>query len=85
MVILIRIIWFFQVKDRQKKKQTKGIRVDAEGDASLEDLTNPASAPQGTGYEGSPDAEKAKSNNKKVMNFIWNLLYLHIGLTPGKM
>ncbi|KAM1255650.1 hypothetical protein ACFX1Q_029898 [Malus domestica] len=53
-----------QVKDRQKKKQTKGIRVDAEGDASLEDLTNPASAPQGTGYEDSPDAEKAKSNNK---------------------
>ncbi|CAN6557160.1 unnamed protein product [Malus baccata var. baccata] len=54
-----------QVKDRQKKKQTKGIRVDAEGDASLEDLTNPASAPQGTGYEDSPDMEKAKSNNKK--------------------
>ncbi|KAI5318254.1 hypothetical protein L3X38_037962 [Prunus dulcis] len=54
-----------QTKDKQKKKQTKGIRVDAEGDASLEDLTNPASAPQGTGHEDSPDVEKSKSNNKK--------------------
>lgn len=53
-----------QVKDRQKKKQsTKGIRVDAEGDASLEDLTNAGS--QGTGPEPSPDPEKAKSSNKK--------------------
>lgn len=53
-----------QVKDRQKKKQTKGIRVDAEGDASLEDLTNTA-ASQGTGNEESPDVERSKSNNKK--------------------
>ncbi|KAL6133999.1 hypothetical protein ACLB2K_066232 [Fragaria x ananassa] len=53
-----------QVKDKQKKKQTKGIRVDAEGDASLEDLTNPA-ASQGTGNEESPDVERSKSNNKK--------------------
>lgn len=55
---------FLQAKDRQKKKQTKGIRVDAEGDASLEDLTNNAS--QTTGHEDSPDPEKPKSNNKKV-------------------
>ena len=57
-----------QVKDRQKKKQsTKGIRVDAEGDASLEDLTNAGA--QGTGPEPSPDPEKAKSSNKKVLKF----------------
>ncbi|KAF3441996.1 hypothetical protein FNV43_RR15912 [Rhamnella rubrinervis] len=52
-----------QVKDKQKKKQTKGIRVDAEGDASLEDLTNAES--QGAGYEDSPDPERAKPSNKK--------------------
>ncbi|KAG7958774.1 hypothetical protein I3843_10G034500 [Carya illinoinensis] len=53
-----------QVKDRQKKKHSaKGIRVDAEGDASLEDLTNAGS--QDTGYEPSPDPERAKSSNKK--------------------
>ncbi|XP_050384749.1 chromatin-remodeling ATPase INO80 isoform X2 [Argentina anserina] len=53
-----------QVKDRQKKKQTKGIRVDAEGGASLEDLTNTA-ASQGTGNEEFPDVERSKSNNKR--------------------
>ena len=53
-----------QAKDRQKKKQTKGIRVDAEGDASLEDLTNDAS--EAAGREDSPDPERAKSSNKKV-------------------
>ncbi|KAE8098737.1 hypothetical protein FH972_016778 [Carpinus fangiana] len=53
-----------QAKDRQKKKQsTKGIRVDAEGDASLEDLTNVGS--QGTGNEPSTDLERAKSSSKK--------------------
>uniref|UniRef100_A0A2N9HD90 Chromatin-remodeling ATPase INO80 n=2 Tax=Fagus sylvatica TaxID=28930 RepID=A0A2N9HD90_FAGSY len=53
-----------QVKDRQKKKlSTKGIRVDAEGDASLEDLTNAEA--QGTAPEPSPDPEKAKSSSKK--------------------
>ncbi|XP_015898080.1 chromatin-remodeling ATPase INO80 isoform X1 [Ziziphus jujuba] len=52
-----------QVKDKQKKKQTKGIRVDAEGDASLEDLTNAGS--HSAGFEDSPDPERAKSNNKK--------------------
>lgn len=53
-----------QAKDRPKKKQpTKGIRLDAEGDASLEDLTNTGA--QGTVVEPSPDPEKAKSSNKK--------------------
>lgn len=66
LVFLIHIILFCQVKDRQKKKQTKGIRVDAEGDASLEDLTNTA-ASQATGNEESPDVERSKSNNKKVL------------------
>ncbi|OMO51090.1 hypothetical protein CCACVL1_30011 [Corchorus capsularis] len=53
-----------QVKDRLKKKQlTKGIRLDAEGDASLEDLTN--TGVQGNGAEPSQEPEKAKSSNKK--------------------
>uniref|UniRef100_A0A5B7AP69 Chromatin-remodeling ATPase INO80 n=1 Tax=Davidia involucrata TaxID=16924 RepID=A0A5B7AP69_DAVIN len=53
-----------QARDREKKKGgAKGIRVDAEGDASLEDLTNIGS--QGNGYEPSPDPEKANSSNKK--------------------
>ncbi|XP_048235895.1 chromatin-remodeling ATPase INO80 isoform X2 [Ricinus communis] len=52
-----------QAKDRQKKKPTKAIRLDAEGDATLEDL-NEAEA-QGTGNEHSQDTEKAKSSNKK--------------------
>ncbi|KAK5803856.1 hypothetical protein PVK06_031505 [Gossypium arboreum] len=53
-----------QAKDRLKKKQpTKGIRLDAEGDASLEDLANAGA--QGTGVDPSPDPEKAKSSNKK--------------------
>ncbi|KAL2465986.1 DNA helicase INO80 [Abeliophyllum distichum] len=52
-----------QAKDRQKKKGgTKGIRIDAEGGASLEDLTNPEL--QGTESEPT-DADKAKSNDKK--------------------
>lgn len=54
-----------KTKDRSKKKQpTKGIRLDAEGDASLEDLTNAGA--QGSGAEPSPDPEKAKPSNKKV-------------------
>ncbi|XP_060967508.1 chromatin-remodeling ATPase INO80 isoform X1 [Cannabis sativa] len=52
-----------QAKDRQKKKQTKGIRVDAEGDASLEDLAN--NVPEAAGHENSPDLEKTKSASKK--------------------
>lgn len=53
----------FQAKDRQKKKQTKGIRVDAEGDASLEDVIDNGS--QAAEYEDSPDPERPKSSNKK--------------------
>ncbi|KAJ4824645.1 putative DNA helicase ino80 [Turnera subulata] len=52
-----------QAKDRQKKKPTKAIRLDAEGDATLEDLTE--TVPQGTTNEASQDAEKSNSNNKK--------------------
>lgn len=53
-----------QNKERQKKKQpARGIRLDAEGDASLEDLTN--SEAQETRNDTSPDPEKAKSSNKK--------------------
>ncbi|XVF56192.1 hypothetical protein PTKIN_Ptkin06aG0098600 [Pterospermum kingtungense] len=56
-----------QAKDKSKKKQpTKGIRLDAEGDASLEDLTNTGA--QGNGAEPSLDQEKAKSSNKKRKN-----------------
>lgn len=52
-----------QAKDRQKKKGgTKGIRIDAEGDASLEDLANPEL--QGTESEPT-DADKAMSYSKK--------------------
>lgn len=60
----------YQSRDRQKKKSgTKGIRIDAEGDAYLEDLTNPES--QVNGSQPSPDPEKGKSNNKKVPKFIF--------------
>nr|KYP52000.1 DNA helicase INO80 complex isogeny 1 [Cajanus cajan] len=54
-----------QVKDKQKKKQPmRGIRVNEEGDASLEDLTN--SVAQGTSdYDLSVDTEGSKSSNKK--------------------
>ncbi|XP_052173015.1 chromatin-remodeling ATPase INO80 isoform X2 [Diospyros lotus] len=53
-----------QAKDRQKRKGgTKGIRIDAEGDASLEEFTNNGS--QGNGVDASPDPEKAKSSSKK--------------------
>lgn len=52
------------MKDKQKKKQpTRGIRLDAEGDASWEDITNTGA--QG-GQEPSTDPEKATSVNKKV-------------------
>ncbi|KAK6127392.1 hypothetical protein DH2020_038874 [Rehmannia glutinosa] len=53
-----------QAKDRQKKKGgSKGIRIDAEGGASLEDLTNPELL-QDNDYEP-PDPDKAKSSSKK--------------------
>lgn len=52
-----------QARDRQKKKSgTRGIRIDAEGDASLEDLTNPES--QVNGSQPSQD-EKEKSTKRK--------------------
>ena len=58
-----------QAKDRQKRKQpTKGIRLDAEGDASLEDLTNVGS--EGTGNEPNPDSDRLKSTSKKVSKFV---------------
>lgn len=53
-----------QVKDKQKKKRAnKGIRIDAEGDASLEDLDKVAN--EAAKIEPSPEPEKPKSNNKK--------------------
>ncbi|GKU89799.1 hypothetical protein SLEP1_g3891 [Rubroshorea leprosula] len=53
-----------QGKDKQKKKQpTRGIRIDAEGDASMEDFTN--NGAQGNGSEPSPDPDKVKSSSKK--------------------
>ncbi|WCJ33422.1 Chromatin-remodeling ATPase INO80 [Euphorbia peplus] len=48
-----------QGKDRQKKKATKAICIDAEGDATLEDLI------EGEALEQPQEVEKAKSNNKK--------------------
>jgi len=43
----------------------KGIRVNEDGDASLEDLTS--SAAQGTSdYDAAVDPEGSKSSNKKV-------------------
>ncbi|KAL9232600.1 hypothetical protein vseg_007695 [Gypsophila vaccaria] len=54
-----------QVKDKQKKKRSnKGIRIDAEGDASLEDLDKIANE-MAAEIEPSPDPGKAKSTNKK--------------------
>ncbi|XP_027188529.1 chromatin-remodeling ATPase INO80-like isoform X2 [Cicer arietinum] len=54
-----------QVRDKQKKKQPmKGILLNEEGDASLEDLSN--SVTQGTtDYVLSVDPEGSNSNNKK--------------------
>ncbi|OVA12937.1 SNF2-related [Macleaya cordata] len=53
-----------QGKDRQKKKPgTKGIRIDAEGDASLDDLTDIAS--KGAGSDHVPELESGTSNSKK--------------------
>ncbi|KAG4915895.1 hypothetical protein JHK82_053530 [Glycine max] len=54
-----------QVKDKQKKKQPmRGIRVNEDGDASMEDLTS--SVAQGTSDNDlSMDPEGSKSSNKK--------------------
>ncbi|CAD5162823.1 unnamed protein product [Musa acuminata subsp. malaccensis] len=46
-----------QPKDRQKKKRLKGIRVDEEGDVSLEDFTNSGSAEN--------ELEKENAHRKK--------------------
>ncbi|KAK4775981.1 hypothetical protein SAY87_023942 [Trapa incisa] len=53
-----------QTKDRQKKKlQTKGILLDAEGDASLEDLENLEG--ERNAVKSSLDGDNTKSSNKK--------------------
>lgn len=53
-----------QAKDRQKKKGgAKGIRIDAEGGASLEDLAN---LEMQDNESEAPDPDKAKPSNKKV-------------------
>ncbi|XP_020226149.1 chromatin-remodeling ATPase INO80 [Cajanus cajan] len=54
-----------QVKGKKKKKPTKAIRINEEGDASLEDLTNCLG--QGTAdHDISMDQEGPKSSNKKT-------------------
>ncbi|XP_073223338.1 chromatin-remodeling ATPase INO80-like [Cicer arietinum] len=61
-----------QVKDRQKRKPSmKGIRVNEDGDASLEDLTNSA-AQSTTDYDAFVDPEGQKSSNKKVKLYLLN-------------
>lgn len=68
-ILIFMVLCTIKAKDRLKKKQpTKGIRLDAEGDASLEDLANAGA--QGTVADPSPDPEKAKSSNKKVLKVI---------------
>ncbi|KAJ4977855.1 hypothetical protein NE237_008635 [Protea cynaroides] len=54
-----------QGKERQKKKRaTKGIRLDAEGDASWEDFTNI----MGSGIEQTADTENGNASNKRKAN-----------------
>lgn len=59
-----------QGKDRQKKKRgTKGIRIDAEGDASLEDLTEtpvPSTVNEDTPEEGAPNRKRKPSSDKQI-------------------
>ncbi|KAF9593859.1 hypothetical protein IFM89_025650 [Coptis chinensis] len=58
-----------QAKDRQKKKRgTKGIRIDAEGDASLEDLTDtvpPSSVPDATPDQGASNKKRKPNSDKQ--------------------
>ncbi|KAF5194649.1 Chromatin-remodeling atpase ino80 [Thalictrum thalictroides] len=58
-----------QVKDRQKKKRgTKGIRIDAEGDASLEDLTDsglPSSVQEATPEQVSNNKKRKPNSDKQ--------------------
>ncbi|KAL6009950.1 hypothetical protein ACLOJK_000381 [Asimina triloba] len=54
-------------KDRQKKKRgTKGILIDAEGEASLEDFSNLGAQTPGLEPASEPDGGKA-NNKKKVL------------------
>lgn len=65
-LIILDLNLYLQIKDKQKKKQpVKGIRVNEDGDASLEDLTN--SGVPGTDNDISLDPEGSKFNNKKVI------------------
>lgn len=67
-----------QAKERQKKKGGgKGIRIDAEGDASLEDLVDPLS--QENESELALDPDKAKHSNKKVKS-----LSISLSVTENK-
>lgn len=62
------ICFCHQAKERQKKKGGgKGIRIDAEGDASLEDLVDPSSLENES--ELALDPDNAKHSNKKVKSF----------------
>ncbi|KAI4348662.1 hypothetical protein L6164_009360 [Bauhinia variegata] len=55
-----------QGKDKQKRKQpTKGIRINEEGDASLEDITNTESQGACTDNDLSLDPGGSKSSGKK--------------------
>ncbi|KAF2568751.1 hypothetical protein F2Q68_00026230 [Brassica cretica] len=55
-----------QVRDRHKKKQpVKCSRIDAEGDATLEELEDAAAERQDKEHEPSQEPEKTKPSNKK--------------------
>lgn len=56
--LTIVVIFRWQSKERQKKKKLKGIRVETDGDVSLEDLTNSAPVEN--------DLEKENTHNRKV-------------------
>lgn len=59
------VLVHLQAKERQKRKGgTKGIRIGADGDASLEDLTNSEFV-----GDDALEPEKAKLSNKKVIIF----------------
>ncbi|KHN45534.1 DNA helicase INO80 [Glycine soja] len=74
-----------QVKSKQKKKPNKAIRINEEGDASLEDLTN--CLDQGTAnHDTSMDPEGPKSSNKKqkLSSFLYIMEdLLHEELSSG--
>lgn len=69
-------ISLYQARDRQKKKSgTRGIRIDAEGDASLEDLTNPELQ-----VNGSQPSLDEKEKSAKVPNIIYICLCFELSL-----